>query len=168
MGLSIITSSFEAAELEPDSFPDAWVIEGSPQIRSRRIALSADGGSRIVAWSCTPGRFHWNYGVDETLYVLKGKVDVLDEDGSSIFLKPGVTAFFPRGRRTIWDVHETIEKIAVCRDTMPRPFAKAVRVWNRIINRISGIYRITGQGSGQSVAAQPALSLNCSSQSGLS
>jgi uncharacterized cupin superfamily protein len=43
-------------ELAPNPINPAWIIEGNPQARAKRLAESADGASSVMAWSCTPGR----------------------------------------------------------------------------------------------------------------
>jgi len=55
-------------ELFDDPIRPQWIIEGTPQARSKRLAQSADGTSMIMAWSCTAGRFEWHYAVDETVH----------------------------------------------------------------------------------------------------
>jgi uncharacterized cupin superfamily protein len=44
-------------ELSADPIRLQWITEGTPQVRSKRLAQSADGTSMIMAWSCTAGRF---------------------------------------------------------------------------------------------------------------
>jgi len=57
-------------ELAPNPINPAWIIEGNPQARAKRLAESADGTSSVMAWSCTPGRFEWHYAVDETVHII--------------------------------------------------------------------------------------------------
>ena len=80
-------------ELLPAPIPERWVIEGTPQARSARLAASADGASTIIAWSCTAGRFKWNYPVDETIHVISGEVFVTDEKGAVRRIGPGDMVF---------------------------------------------------------------------------
>jgi uncharacterized cupin superfamily protein len=87
----------EEVELVPDPIRPNWIIEGTPQARSKRLAQSADGTSMIMAWSCSAGRFHWHYAVDETLHITTGEVFVTDDDGKVRRLLPGDMAFFPAG-----------------------------------------------------------------------
>jgi uncharacterized cupin superfamily protein len=82
-------------ELAPNPINPAWIIEGNPQARAKRLAESADGTSSVMAWSCTPGRFEWHYAVDETVHIISGEVLVTDENGKIHRLGPGDMAFFP-------------------------------------------------------------------------
>jgi len=137
-------------DLDPDPFPLDWIIEGKPQARSKRLALSADGTSSVVVWSCTPGRFVWHYAVDETLHIIAGEVFVTNEKGEIRRLGPGEMAFFPAGSHSVWHITQELRKLAVCRHTMPRPLGLMLRMSNRIINRLTGFSRGGGRlGNGQ-------------------
>jgi uncharacterized protein len=125
-------------ELEPAPIPAAWIIEGAPQARSKRLAYSADSTSTIMAWSCTPGRFDWYYTVDETLHIISGEVFVTDEKGATRRIGPGDMVFFPAGSRSTWHVTKEVRKLAVCRHSMPRPLGFALRAWNKLVDRITG------------------------------
>ena len=115
-------------ELELDPIRPDWVIEGTPQVRSKYLARSADGASSVMAWSCTAGRFIWCYKVDEMLHVISGEVFVTDEKGAVRRLGPGDMAFFPAGARSVWHVPHEVRKLAMCRHKMPRPFGTLLRV----------------------------------------
>ena len=85
----------------------------------KRLAVSADGTSSIMAWSCTTGRFNWHYHVDETLHIISGEVFVTDENGLSRRLGPGDMVFFPAGSSSVWHVTKDVRKLAFCRHSMP-------------------------------------------------
>jgi uncharacterized protein len=123
-------------ELSADPIPEHWVIAGTPQARSRRLAASADGTSSTMAWSCTAGRFHWHYAVDETLHIISGEVFVTDEKGQMHRLGPGDMVFFPAGTSSVWNVPSAVHKIAFCRHSMPRHFGLLLRVWNKVARRL--------------------------------
>ncbi len=120
------TIVLDLALIEP-----GWVIEGIPHARAKELARSADGTAVMVAWSCTAGRFHWHYGVDETMQVISGEVFITDHNGVEHRLGPGDMAFFPAGSRSVWHVPRAVRKLAVCRHSLPKPFGFALRVWNR-------------------------------------
>jgi hypothetical protein len=127
-------------DLPPAPINPDWIIEGMPQAHSKDLARSADGTCTIVAWSCTPGRFNWHYAVDETLHVISGEAFVTDEQGDVHRLGPGDMAFFPAGSHSRWHVTQEVRKLAVCRHSMPGLLGLALRVWNRLINRLTGFY----------------------------
>jgi len=140
-------------DLMSDPINPDWVIEGAPQVRSKRIAESADGTSSVMVWSCTAGRFNWYYKVDETLHVVAGEVFVTDEKGETHRLGPGDAVFFPVGSRSTWHVPNYVRKIAVCRHGMPRPCGYVLRAWNKVIDKLTGFS--TGR---ERPAPQPAMS----------
>jgi uncharacterized cupin superfamily protein len=125
-------------ELAPAPIPPAWIIEGAPQARSKRLATSADGTASVIAWSCSAGRFHWHYTVDETLHIIAGEVFVTDENGKSRRLGPGDMVFFPAGSHSVWHVPNGVRKLAVCRQSMPLACGYALRAWNKLLNILTG------------------------------
>lgn len=125
-------------ELPADPIRPDWVIEGSPAVRSKRVAESADGTSSVMVWSCTAGRFNLYYSVEETLHIISGEVFVTDENGEVHRLGPGDMAFFPAGSRSAWHVPVHVLKLAVCRHRMPRPFGYVLRIWNRLVDVATG------------------------------
>jgi uncharacterized protein len=135
-------------DLHDSPIPAAWVIEGTPRARSKGLAESADGTSSMVAWSCTAGRFHWHYYVDETVQILSGEVFITDEQGRERRLGPGDMAFFPAGAHSVWYVPEEVRKLAVCRRPLPgRLLGKCVILWNKVGSRLLRGSRSRGQAS---------------------
>ena len=132
MSNSIVFAAPADVELMPAPIPPHWIVEGTPQARSKRLAMSADGTSTIMAWSCTPGRFHWHYYVDETLHVISGEVFVTDEDGKSHRLGAGDMVFFPAGSSSLWHVTQEVRKLAFCRHSIPLPVGFALRAWKKL------------------------------------
>jgi len=125
-------------ELRPAPIPAHWIVEGTPQARSKRLATSVDGTTSVIAWSCTPGRFRWHYSVDEILHIISGEVFVTDEKGDSRRLGPGDVVFFHAGTSSHWHVTKEIRKLAICRHNMPWPFGFALRVWKKLGAILSG------------------------------
>lgn len=132
MSDAVVFATPADVELVPAPIPQDWILEGTPQARSRRLANSADGAALVMAWSCTAGRFNWHYTVDETVHIIKGEVFVTDQNDKVRRLGPGDMAFFPAGSRSTWHVPDYVRKLAVCRQSMPRPFGFALRAWNKL------------------------------------
>ncbi len=91
-----------------------------------------------MVWTCTPGKFHWYYAVDETLYILEGEVFVTDHNDEVRRLGPGDVAFFPAGSHSVWQVTKDLRKIAFCRQTMPTLAGYGLRAFNKFINVLTG------------------------------
>jgi len=140
-------------ELASAPIPERWIIEGTPQARSKRLATSADSTAAVMAWSCTAGRFYWHYEVDEILHIISGEVFVTDEGGQRRRLGPGDVAFFRAGSYSIWHVPREVRKLAVCRHSMPRPLGYVLRAWNKLIAVLFGSRRET-DAIGSSLAAR--------------
>jgi len=132
-------------ELAPAPIPQAWIIEGTPHARSKRLANSADGTSTVMAWSCTAGRFNWHYTVDETVHIIKGEVFVTDANDDVRRLGPGDMAFFPAGSSSTWHVPDYVRKLAVCRQSMPIPLGFALRAWNKLSYLLTGVAKKGGE-----------------------
>jgi uncharacterized protein len=160
MAQPVVFAAPAEIELEPDPINPSWIIEGRPQAFAKRVAESADGTSSVVAWSCTPGRFVWHYAVDETLHIISGEAYVTDEKGIARRLGPGDVVFFPAGSHSAWHVTQEVRKLAVCRHSMPRPLGILLRLFNRVVNRLSGFSAGTGGlaagGPSQAKDARPA------------
>jgi uncharacterized cupin superfamily protein len=140
-------------ELKSSPIPPEWIIEGNPQARARRLSGSTDTTSSTVVWVCSAGRFHWNYSVDETLYITSGEVHVTNEKGEVRRLVAGDTVYFPAGSRSIWYVPREVRKIAFCRQSMPLLCGYGLRVWNKIWRKITGFPN--GSIETEEVAAAP-------------
>jgi hypothetical protein len=86
----------------------------------------------VYDWSCTAGRFTWQYAEDEILVVVSGETLITDENGREHRLGPGDMGFFPAGSSCTWRVTGHVRKFAMVRTPMPRPLAFALRVWHRL------------------------------------
>jgi uncharacterized cupin superfamily protein len=87
-----------------------WVLEGTPNFRATEISKSPDGRTTTGLWACDgPSTFEWQFGVDETVHLLEGMVEVKYQ-GRQFTLKPGDTATFIAGTRAVWHVPEHARK----------------------------------------------------------
>ena len=143
-------------ELDADPICRKWIIDGTPQARSRRLAQSADGTASVMAWSCSAGRFKWQYAVDETLHIISGEAFVTDEKGDIRRLGPGDMVFFPAGSCSIWQVPVEVRKLAVCRQAMPRPFGTLLRAWNKVVRSLAGASAVRSGLDPDATAGAPA------------
>jgi uncharacterized cupin superfamily protein len=135
----VVIAEPATVDLVPDPIRPEWIIEGTPQARSKPLAHSRDGASSVMAWSCTAGRFNWHYTVDETVHNISGEVYITNERSEVCRLGPGDMAFFPAGSRSTWQVPVEVRKLAVCRHNMPWPLAIAVRALTKINTFITDI-----------------------------
>jgi uncharacterized cupin superfamily protein len=101
------------ASLKPDRIDPKDIISGSPGAGDLVFSTSADSRETRGVWSCTRGSFHWTFDTDETTIVLEGRVSVRMEDGTTLDLKSGDLAFFPRGQKSVWTIEEDLRKAYV-------------------------------------------------------
>ena len=132
----IVLETAAAVALVSEPIPKDWILSGSPQATSKKVAKSADYTSYIMVWDCTPGRFTWHYNKDETLVVVSGEVYITNESGQERRLGSGDFAFFPGGTSATWRVTERLRKVAVVRETMPPPLGLLVRGVKGALRRV--------------------------------
>jgi hypothetical protein len=112
----------------------------------------------VTAWSCTKGRFRWQYQVDEMAHILSGEVILTDQSGTERRLGPGDTVFFASGSWCIWEVTQDVRKVAVCHVAVPRLVSLGLRIWNklcRIGSEMLGLDAEPAAAGGGLVGAQP-------------
>jgi uncharacterized cupin superfamily protein len=134
----MVFAAHAEVEMTDAPIPRHWIVEGTPQAHSKRLTTSSDGVAAVIAWSCTPGRFYWHYTVDEIAQIIAGEVFITDENGDSRRAGPGDMVYFRAGSKSLWHVTQTIKKIAICRQSMPRPLGYALRAWNKLSAILSG------------------------------
>ena len=93
------------------SVDPTWVRAGQPNFRTAEIVRSPDGRSITGVWACDgPSTFEWRFDLDETVYVLEGRVEVTYL-GRQFTLEPGQTAVFKAGTRAVWHVPAHLRKV---------------------------------------------------------
>lgn len=130
---SIVISRPELAALHDAPMRASWIISGSPVAKMQELSCSTDGTTSTVHWSCTAGRFHWYFGIDETVQILEGEVIVQKLGEQDSTLSAGDVALFRAGTWCIWHVPVYVRKIAICRDAMPRFAGSALRLIKRSV-----------------------------------
>lgn len=127
------TIAMNPAPINPD-----WVIDGSPVARAGQIVQSSDGTAASAVWDCTAGTFNWHFGIDETVHILDGEVEVSTADGRPRVLRAGDVALFRAGTTAVWHVPTYVRKIAFCRHPLPWPFGFAVRALSKARSLLQG------------------------------
>ena len=137
MTIPILTATAAEAELTAAPIVPDWIMAGTPQASCKAVGFSEDRTSYIMIWECTPGRFRWHYGEDETVVLVSGELFLTMENGQERRLVAGDVAFFPAGSTCIWRITKTVRKVAVLRKTMSAPIGLLVRIWSKL-TRILG------------------------------
>jgi len=61
-------------------------------------------------WSKETSEFPWYYDMEETCYLLEGKVTVTVKNGESVNFAAGDLVTFPQGMACTWIIHENVKK----------------------------------------------------------
>ena len=109
---AIQAATLDKAALKSSPIRPEWILEGEPKARCEYLSQGTLGGANSAHWSCTAGRFRWNYGWDETVLFLEGEAIITDDQGNVFRAEPGVSIFFPAGTSAVWEVPHYIRKIA--------------------------------------------------------
>jgi uncharacterized protein len=141
MGDGKIFSTAEVASVEliDAPLPDSWVLSGRPHARSGALAHSIDGWASSVVWDCTAGSFRWQFGWEETVFILEGSVRVITETGAVLVLTPGDCAYFAQGTSAEWQIDSYVKKIAFTRGLVPGYMRKPLDALRNIRARIMGM-----------------------------
>jgi uncharacterized cupin superfamily protein len=148
MPLALIeTDHCNVDDLKPSPIEPSWVIDGTPESRSRLLSRSACKTAKTLIWSCTEGKFNWYYDLDETIVILEGSI-VLESEG----MPPkrygvGDVIVFHKGAHAKWHVEGYVRKVAFLHLNNPFPFGIAIRAVNKVkslIARNSAVRRATG------------------------
>ncbi|WP_428644613.1 cupin domain-containing protein [Roseibium sp.] len=125
-------SQLDKTALEPAPINPEWVLEGDPQARCKNLSVIGDDWTAVDHWSCTAGKFRWQYFLDETILILEGEAYITDDKGVEYHAVPGVTLSFPDGSAANWHVPEYVRKIAFNQKSVPTYFHKVCRAVNKL------------------------------------
>ena len=114
----------------------AWIIEGTPQARSKILSTSEDQTACTIVWDCSKGKFKWIYDFDETVHVIEGGMIVDDGHGGPRKIGVGDVLFFPAGSQAVWTVENYVRKVAFCRKILPAPIGTLVKIAKAVKHRL--------------------------------
>ena len=101
--------------LEPtDYIPPETVQSGTPNERGR--SYYSDQTSQLDAgvWECEANKHVIDSApYDEFVYLLEGRIDVIDDEGNTETYSAGDSFMMPRGCQCTWDVKEPVRKLYV-------------------------------------------------------
>lgn len=125
-----VTTGASGMPLSASTIGGGKVLEGVPvESGSGRLGVTSDDSSFAAIWECTPGKFSWSYGWDETIYLLEGRV-TLWHNGVGTEVRGGDLITFHAGSEVIWDVHEKVRKVAFLhRPSVEGRLKKWIKSW---------------------------------------
>lgn len=114
-----ISTAHTPAELPPMPIEPAWILEGTPTACGTVLTQSKDKLLSSGFWSCTTGKFKWEFVWDEFVTILEGEATIKEEDGTTHTLRAGDVAHFPLGTKTVWEVPTFVRKFFTLRTAEP-------------------------------------------------
>ena len=102
--------------LQPQEVDPTWIKSGEPRFRVSETFALPHSKLSTGLWSCDgPALFDWTFGVDETVHILEGEVEI-QYLGKTMVLKAGDTSFFRAGTTAQWHVKDRVYKSFVLHD----------------------------------------------------
>ncbi|MGB3416282.1 MAG: cupin domain-containing protein [Mesorhizobium sp.] len=129
---SIVAANVDAIVMRSAPINPDWILEGTPVARVGDIVKSTDRTTNSAVWDCTAGTFNWYFGIDETVHILDGEVEVSAPGFGKRILRAGDVALFRAGTTARWHVPVYVRKIAFCRHPLPWPMGVAARALSRV------------------------------------
>lgn len=114
-----ISTAHIPSELPPMPIEPDWILEGTPTACGAVLTQSTDKLLSSGYWSCTSGKFKWEFIWDEFIIILEGEATIKEEDGMTHILRAGDVAHFPRGMTTYWEVPTFVRKFFTLRTAEP-------------------------------------------------
>ena len=101
--------------LEPtDYIASDMLLSGEPKERGRSFYADQTGQLDSGVWECEPNRHVIEAApYDEFVYLLEGRIDVIDAAGGVESYRAGDSFVMPRGCKCTWDVKEPVRKLYV-------------------------------------------------------
>jgi len=121
--------------LEPSPIAPDWILEGSPEAKCCNLTDYGNDWTVVDHWSCTAGKFRWQYFYDETILILEGEAFITDDNGVHYHAVPGVVLSFPDGTAANWHVPDYIRKIAFNQKSVPSYLHKFCKAVNKLHRR---------------------------------
>lgn len=135
----IVVSHIDETELAAAPITSGWIVAGAPVARAAELSRSADGTAVSLVWDCTAGTFDWHFGVDETVHILDGAVEVSCPGIAPRRLGPGDVALFRAGTTARWHVPRYVRKLAFCRHALPQPLGFGLRAFTKLKSLVRGV-----------------------------
>jgi len=100
----------DTVRMGPLTVNPSWIVSGTPKFHITGYGEAPDKSAGSGIWECVgPGKFVWKYGVDETIYILEGSVDI-EYLGEKFTLHAGDSTHFTQGTDATWTVRDRVKK----------------------------------------------------------
>ena len=119
---SIASTTVSETKLDPWPIDTTNILVGDAEAHGTVLWQSEDKLLCNGVWSCTTGKFNWEYTWNETFYLVQGKISISIGNADSKEYNSGDLVFVPTGTNTTWTIIEPVRKVFHLESETPLEF----------------------------------------------
>lgn len=119
---NITSTTVSETNLDPWPIGKENILSGDAEAYGTVLWQSKDKLLCNGVWSCTAGKFNWEYTWNETFYLTQGKMTISVDNAESTEYNAGDLVFIPHGTSTTWTIIEPVRKVFHLESETPLEF----------------------------------------------
>ena len=119
---TITSTTVSETNLAPWPIDKTNILTGDAEAHGTVLWQSEDKLLCSGVWSCTTGKFNWEYTWNETFYLVQGKISISIDNAESKEYNSGDLVFVPTGTNTTWTIIEPVRKVFHLESETPLEF----------------------------------------------
>ena len=119
---TITSTTVSETNLAPWPIDKTNILTGDAEAHGTVLWQSEDKLLCNGVWSCTTGKFNWEYTWNETFYLVQGKISISIDNAESKEYNSGDLVFVPTGTNTTWTIIEPVRKVFHLESETPLEF----------------------------------------------
>ena len=119
---TITSTTVTETNLDPWPIDKTNILTGDAEAHGTVLWQSEDKLLCNGVWSCTTGKFNWEYTWNETFYLVQGKISISIDNAESKEYNSGDLVFVPTGTNTTWTIIEPVRKVFHLESETPLEF----------------------------------------------
>ena len=119
---TITSTTVTETNLDPWPIDKTNILTGDAEAHGTVLWQSEDKLLCNGVWSCTTGKFNWEYTWNETFYLVQGKISISIDDAESKEYNSGDLVFVPTGTNTTWTIIKPVRKVFHLESETPLEF----------------------------------------------
>ena len=119
---TITSTAVTETNLDPWPIDKTNILTGDAEAHGTVLWQSKDKLLCNGVWSCTTGKFNWEYTWNETFYLVQGKISISIDDAESKEYNSGDLVFVPNGTNTTWTIIKPVRKVFHLESETPLEF----------------------------------------------
>ena len=108
---TITSTTAHQTELTPWPIEKSNILSGDAEAHGTVLWQSENKLLCNGVWSCSIGKFNWEYTWNETFYLIQGKISIAIDNADAKEYNTGDLVFIPNGTNTTWTIIEPVRKI---------------------------------------------------------